>query len=235
MAYYKTEAILLRRHSLGEADRILTLLSPDVGKIRAVAKGVRRGRSKLAGHLEPFVVSDVRMAKGRNLDVITSAQGKQYFNPADGDLGKLALAHLLLEICDKILPEDEPQPEVFDLLLECLSGLQNGLDPQLVRHYFYVRLLQPMGHRPELTTDHGTTAYYLLLQSGQLSVQPTDEASAKMSPDQLKLWRLIFSNPLSQVARVVNAVDLALEAQSTAERFYDYQFGVRFRSEQILA
>jgi len=103
MAYYKTEAILLRRHSLGEADRILTLLSPDLGKIRAVAKGVRRGRSKLAGHLEPFVVSDVRMAKGRNLDVITSAQGKQYFNPADGDLGKLALAHLLLEICDKIL------------------------------------------------------------------------------------------------------------------------------------
>ena len=234
MTYYKTQGVLLRRHNLGEADRILTLLTPDQGKIKVVAKGVRKGRSKMAGHLEPFVVVDLHIAKGRNLDIITSARGQRYYDPAHSQLDQLALAHLLLEICDKVLTEQQPQPEAYALLLEALGAMELGVDPNLVRHYFYVRLLDSLGHRPEIHNELDRQEYYLLLQSGLLSDNRTSEDSAVVSVDTVKLWRLMYANPLEQVARVTTASELASKAQASIERFYDYQFGVRFRSEQIL-
>ncbi len=231
---YKTQAILLRRHNLGEADRILTLLSPELGKIRVVAKGVRRGRSKLAGHLEPFVVTNLHVAKGRNLDIVTSAQGGRYFTLASSQLERLGLAHLLLEICDKLLVEHQPQPVAFALLIEVLEAIEVGVEVSLARHYFYVKLLDSLGHRPEINADLSGQEYYLLLQSGSLAVSRPAEESVVLPEDVVKLWRLIFANSLAQVARVSTAVVLAQSAQASVERFYDYQFGVRFYSETIL-
>lgn len=234
MTYYKTQGVLLRRHNLGEADRILTLLTPDQGKIKVVAKGVRKGRSKMAGHLEPFVVVDLHIAKGRNLDIITSARGQRYYNPAHSQLDQLALAHLLLEICDKVLTEQQPQPEAYALLAECLGAIEQGMDGNLVRHYFYVKLLDSLGHKPEISSDLDRPEYYLLLQSGSLANARPNEDSAVLPVDVVKLWRLMYTNPLEQVARVTTATQLARGAQASIERFYDYQFGVRFRSEAIL-
>lgn len=234
MSYYKAQATLLRRHSLGEADRILTVLSAEHGKLKLVAKGVRRGKSKLAGHLEPFIVTNLHIAKGRNLDVITSARGQRYYQLASGDLTKLALSHLLLEICDKVLPEAEPHPEAFYLLTEVLEALEQDTHPALVRHYFYVRLLDALGHRPQIDAELDGSAYYLLLESGQLTKSRGGEDSAPMKSDSIKLWRLMYSNPLKQIARITSAVEIAQQAQPAIERFYDYQFGVRFSSETVL-
>lgn len=235
MAYYKTEGILLRRHNLGEADRILTVLCPELGKIRVVAKGVRRGRSKLAGHLEPFVITKLQLAKGRNLDVVTSAQGQRYYRLANAELDRLALAHLLLEICDKVLTEDEPHEAAYALLNECLEALESGIDTGLIRHYFYVKLLDSLGHKPEIAIELEKPVYYLLLSSGTLQAQRPMEDSAELSADVLKLWRLVYSNSIAQVARISSAAALSRNAQPSIERFYDYQVGVRFRSELILA
>lgn len=234
MAYYKTEGLLLRRHNLGEADRILTIFSPDLGKIRAVAKGVRRGKSKLAGHLEPFVVTKLQIAKGRNLDIITSAQGQYHYRLASAELERLALAHLLLEICDRVLTEQEPHGQAYSLLNECLAALESGVDPELIRHYFYVKLLDSMGHRPEIDIEFTQPTYYLLLTSGTLQAQRPLEESAEVSQEVLKLWRLVYANSLKQVARIATATQLAHTAQPSIERFYDYQVGVRFRSETML-
>lgn len=235
MTYYKTEGILLRRHNLGEADRILTLLSPELGKVRVVAKGVRRGRSKLAGHLEPFVVTQLHIAKGRNLDIVTSAQGVRYYKLASAELEQLGLAHLLLEMCDKVLTEQQPHPEAYELLCEVLGGLEGGVEPSLVRHYFFVKLLDSLGHRPEIDNELGSAEYYLLLQSGRLTTARPIEESVILPQDVVKLWRLIYANSLAQVARIASAPQLARVAQPSVERFYDYQFGVRFYSEKMLS
>lgn len=234
MTHYKTEAILLRRHNLGEADRILTLLSPELGKVRVVAKGVRKGRSKLAGHLEPFVVTQLHIAKGRNLDIVTSAQGTRYYKLASAELDRLGLAHLLLEICDKVLTEQQPQPDAYRLVCEALDALERGVAPSLVRHYFFVRLLDYLGHRPEITDELDNAEYYLLLQSGRLTVARPLEESVMLPLNVVKLWRLIYGNSLHQIARIATASELARSAQPSVERFYDYQFGVRFYSEKML-
>ena len=83
---YQTEAIIIKKTKLGEADRILTLYTPHLGKIQAVAKGVRRPRSKLAGHLELLTHSQVSLARGRNLETITGSQTINSFLPLKSDL-----------------------------------------------------------------------------------------------------------------------------------------------------
>src|SRR6266436_5729191 len=83
---YTTEAIVLRRTDFGEADRILTLFTPTYGKVRAVAKGVRRTTSRLAGHLEPFTRTQLLLATGRDLDIVTQAEARERLDALRGDL-----------------------------------------------------------------------------------------------------------------------------------------------------
>src|SRR5215472_14024187 len=83
---YRTEAIVLRRKDIGEADRILTLFTPQLGKVRAVAKGIRKPRSRKAGHLELFTCTRLLLAVGRDLDIITQAEGLEPYRPLRDDL-----------------------------------------------------------------------------------------------------------------------------------------------------
>ncbi|TME36567.1 MAG: DNA repair protein RecO, partial [Chloroflexi bacterium] len=102
---YRTPAVILKRTDLGEADRIVTFFSRDVGKIRAVAKGVRRTTSRSAGHLEPFTLSDVMFAVGRELDVISQADTLEAFREIREDLELTTHAYYLAEVVD-LLTED---------------------------------------------------------------------------------------------------------------------------------
>src|SRR3990170_1939622 len=95
---YQTEAIIIRKTKLGEADRILTLYTPYLGKIRAVAKGVRRPRSKMSGHLELLTHSQVSLARGRNLDTITGCQTINSFLPLKSHLWLTACALYVAEL-----------------------------------------------------------------------------------------------------------------------------------------
>src|SRR5919202_417621 len=98
---YTTEAIVLKRQNLGEADRIVTLYTPDEGKLRAVAKGVRRPASRLAGHLELFSLTLVQLARGRELDVVAQAETRQAFRNVREDLARTSQAYYALELVDR--------------------------------------------------------------------------------------------------------------------------------------
>src|SRR3989304_4519194 len=102
---YKTEAVVVRAMDLGEADRILTLLTPGLGKLRAVAKGVRRSQSKLGGHLDLLTRSSVMVARGKNLDIITQAQGLDSFLPLRNDLMRLGCGLYAAELAERFTPE----------------------------------------------------------------------------------------------------------------------------------
>src|SRR5512136_3128624 len=95
---YQTEAVIIKKTKLGEADRVLTLCTPDLGKIQAVAKGVRRPRSKLAGHLELLTHSLVSLARGRNLDTIIGSQTINSFLPLKTDLSLASRALYVTEL-----------------------------------------------------------------------------------------------------------------------------------------
>jgi len=135
---------------LGEADRIVTLFSRDEGKIRAVAKGVRRTTSRAAGHLEPFTLSDVLLAVGRELDVISQVDTLESFRTIRENLELSTHAYYLAEVVDLLTEDRQENRLVFDILVACLRALPDAADTRLVLIIFHVMLLDALGYRPEL-------------------------------------------------------------------------------------
>jgi DNA repair protein RecO (recombination protein O) len=147
---YQTEAIVIKKTKLGEADRILTLLTPYAGKVRAVAKGVRRPKSKMAGHLELLTHSQVSLAHGRNLETVTGSQTINAFLPLKSDLDLTSSGLYVAELSDQFSVEHQENREVFALLLATLGWLCQPNSREIVLRYFEMRLLVLTGYRPEL-------------------------------------------------------------------------------------
>lgn len=142
---YKTEGIILRRRNIGEADSIFTVFSPTEGKFDAVAKGVRKPRSHMRGHLEPLTKCRVMIAKGRSLDVLTQAENVTSYLGIRDDLDRLATGLYAAELIDRFLGEREAAPEAYALLSALLDGLDEGQTVDLAR-WFEVQLLQQSGY-----------------------------------------------------------------------------------------
>jgi DNA repair protein RecO (recombination protein O) len=147
----KTEAIVLRRMDMGEADRLVILFSPIAGKLRAIAKGVRRPRSRKAGHLEPFTRVEIVLARGRELDIISQASAIDHFPEFGQDLERLGEAAYAVELLDRFTVEGGESGGLYRLLMETLQRLRRSdLPPSLVMCYYELRLLDITGFRPEL-------------------------------------------------------------------------------------
>jgi DNA repair protein RecO (recombination protein O) len=147
MTSYKLDAIILKRINLGEADRIITAFSDKEGKIRFVAKGSRRPKSKLAGSIEPFCLSNLLLSKGRSLDILNSAQIKANFLGLNPNLEELKTAGAIAEIIDKNIPDNFPSNSVFVLLVNSLSKIKEN--PKMVKVFFEINFLSLSGLLPE--------------------------------------------------------------------------------------
>ncbi len=141
---------MLRRRDLGEADRILTLFTPDHGKLRATAKGIRKPRSRKAGHLELFTRTALLIHKGRDLDVITQAQLVDAHRPLREDLLRGAYAAYAVELLDRFTPERQEHRDMYDLLRRALTWIDRASDLGLAARFYELRLLGLAGFQPEL-------------------------------------------------------------------------------------
>ncbi|BBG03457.1 MULTISPECIES: DNA repair protein RecO [Pseudonocardia] len=151
---YRDTGIVLRVQKLGEADRIVTMLTRQRGKIRVVAKGVRRTRSRWGARLEPFNHVDVQCYTGRTLDVVTQAQTLDAFAPAIvADWGAYSCGCAILETADRLVSEEgEPSLRVYLLLLGATRALADGLrEPALVLDAFLLRAMSHAGWAPSLS------------------------------------------------------------------------------------
>lgn len=141
---YRCEGIILRRRNLGEADTIFTVYSPSEGKFDAIAKGVRKARSRMRGHLEPLSRSRLLLAKGRSLDVFTQAETIEGYRGIREDLGLGAAAIYCAELIDRFTEDSAPHPEIYRLVLETFDALEGGAPGWVVRQ-FELRLLAMLG------------------------------------------------------------------------------------------
>lgn len=148
---YSTEAIALKRMDFGEADRILTVVTPHYGKLRLMAKGVRKTTSRMGGHLELFAHSQLLVARGRELDVVTQASTIEPFRLLRESLERISFAYHLAELVDGFLQDRDEHPEVFLLLRDALGGLDSGdVSKLLIARHFELHLLAAVGFRPQL-------------------------------------------------------------------------------------
>ena len=153
MSLYRDEAIVLRTQKLGEADRIITLLARRTGRVRAVAKGVRRTKSRFGARLEPFTHVDLQLYAGRSLDIVTQAETlRPYGERLTGDYPRYTAGVAMLETAERFTPEEkEPALRQFLLLVGGLRTLgAREHDPRLVLDAYLLRSLAVAGYAPSL-------------------------------------------------------------------------------------
>ncbi len=151
---YRDEAIVLRTHKLGEADRIITLLTRQHGRVRAVAKGVRKTTSRWGSRLEPFTHVDLQLAEGRNLDVVTQADTLDPFPSRLGDhYDRYTAGTVMLETADRLVTEEkQPSLQQFLLLVGGLRAMTSGEHaPAQILDSYLLRSLAVAGYAPSFT------------------------------------------------------------------------------------
>ncbi len=155
---FRVEGIILQHTDFGEADRLLTIYTRELGKIRAVVKGVRKPRSRKAGHLEPFTRAALLLARGRDLFILTQAEAIEFYSLLKEDLVLLGYGSYLLELLTSFTYEGEENQNLYRVVRNALSRLDRGDDPNLVTHYYEIRLLDLVGYRPQLFNCANCTA-----------------------------------------------------------------------------
>lgn len=147
----RVEAVVLRHSDWGEADRLLSLFTRELGKQRAVAKGARKMRSRKAGHIEPFTRVVLMLARGRDMWIVTQAETVDAYQPLREDLLLTSYAAYVIELLDRFTYEEGENRALYNLLVDTLERLTCD-EPYLVLRYYEIRLLDLMGFRPELSS-----------------------------------------------------------------------------------
>lgn len=213
MNQIRTEAIIVHRTNYGEADRILHLLTPDHGVVSVIAKGARREKSKLAGGIELFTLSDVTIMTGRSeMGTLTGARANKYFMHILDDYAKLQLGYEAIKQIRKAA-QIVPEPAFFTLLLECFEALNDPDIPgQLTEAWFWLQLAILLGVGMNLATDDNGEK---LVQGERYDYRSEEAVFAKsehgrFTTDHIKLLRLLSAqNP--RVAAQVKNVDPLFE------------------------
>ena len=146
----RVEAIVLRHTEWGEADRLLWLFTREIGKVKAVAKGVRKPRSRKAGHLEPFTRVELLLAQGRDFLIVTQAEAQESYLALRQDLVHVGYASYVIELLDRFTYEEGENIGLYRLLSDTLGRINQEPDPAFAVRYYEVRLLDLVGFRPQL-------------------------------------------------------------------------------------
>ncbi len=244
---YKTEAMILRRRSVGEADRIFDIYTPNLGRLRLKAKGVRRIKSKLAGHLEMMAVIELVIASGRQLDVITGARNKKIFTDLSTNLQKTSLAFFICELVFYLTEEGHRDTRLYRLLESSLSVLNDS--PAGERRYWRLfldnvelQMLSLLGFKPEVakcarcggsfswqnnkfSSAHGGIICRNCRVSGAIPVSPEVIKVFRLLLDRLikpSQWVNLPEAALTTLHRVLkNFIAYTLERQMKTERFLE--------------
>ena len=206
-----TTGIILKRIDYGEADRILTLLTPDQGKLHLVARGVRRVKSKLAGGIELFSVSHITFIRGRGeLGTLVSTRLERHYGNVVKDIERVQLGYQVIKLLDKAT-EDEPEPEYFQLLERTFLVLDEGtMHLELISAWFSAQLLALGGHTPNMQSDTAgkqlDAAERYNFDIAAMSFTPS--ASGRFAADHIKVLRLLFNQTEPEVLGQVQGLNL---------------------------
>ncbi len=203
MKTHSTRAIVLRRTNYGEADRILQLLTPE-GRRSVMAKGVRREKSKLAGGIELFAISDVVLGEGKGeLGILTSARLVQFYRHIMEDYDRMQFGYLTIKLIARA-SETVDEPEWYDMLAEILMGLDSQISLELVQTWFYLRYAGLLGHELNLTIDVNgdklTAEREYRYDVGEQGL--IERPGGEITGEHIKLLRLISSKSLKILAQI---------------------------------
>jgi DNA repair protein RecO (recombination protein O) len=201
VSLYRDEAVVLRTQKLGEADRIITLLTREHGRVRGVAKGVRRTKSKFGARLEPGSHVDIQLYTGRTFDTVTQVESiSNYGEALTDDYSRWTIAGTILEAAERFTShEHEPALQEFKLVTGALKALaDNKYDPSMILDAYLLRSLAVGGYAPSLVNCSkcdapGPHRYFSLVGGGSVCADCRPSASATPALETLKLMSDLIS------------------------------------------
>jgi DNA repair protein RecO (recombination protein O) len=232
---YRDQGVVLRTIRLGEADRIVTFVTQAHGKVRAVAKGVRKTKSRFGARMEPMSHVVVQFYEGRELDIVTQAETIDHFRPIRDDLDRVGKAQSLLEAVDQVAQEREPNPRLYSMLVGALRALAERDSPLVVPAFFW-KLLSVEGAHPMLDAcascgaDAELVAFEMTM--GGVLCRSCRQGQA-VSADALALVRRILGGGLADVLREP-AGPATHEVEHLASRALEAHLERRLRSLHVL-
>lgn len=241
MPVYKTEAIVIRRRNLGEADRIVTLLTRDHGKLGVVAKGARKPKSRFAGRLELFTHLRALLAVGRSLDVVSQVEVVDAFAGVRDDLLRLGYASLLAEVTDRATAERHAAPELFGLLRSALELIRDD-DPERAGLWFLARVLVLTGYAP--VVDRCVVCGRRLAASPAFSLalgglvceddRAKDPQSLPMSGASVKTLSFLLQAGPQVLRRLALTRAMRADLGHLLQKYVEYRFDARLKSPGII-
>jgi len=232
---YRDEGVVLRTYRLGEADRIVVLCTRRHGKVRAVAKGVRKTKSKFGSRLEPTSHVALQLYEGRELDIVTQVDSIDHFRAIRDDLDRLTRASTMLEVVDQLSQEGGINPRLYQMLIGGLRALSDHNGPLVVPAFFW-KLLALEGYRPILDgcAECGRTDDLVAfdLESGGVLCADHRRGVA-ITPEALDLMRRILGG---QLGAALNEPESAAtrEIDHLATRAVEHHLERRLRSATVL-
>ncbi|QWW19023.1 DNA repair protein RecO [Schaalia sp. 19OD2882] len=240
MRTYRDEAVVLRTHKLGEADRIVTLLTREHGQVRAVAKGVRRTTSKFGARLEPFGVIDVQLHKGRTLDTVTQVETiTAHGHDLAADFDLYACAHVLVETAERLTGDGEDSTHSqYLLLVGALFALSHRRhDPNLVLTSYMLRALAIAGWAPScfdcaVCGSQGPHRSFSIPEGGAVCLACRPTGAAAPSPEAMDLMGDLLSGDWGRAD--ASETWARGEARALVTSYTQWHLERRLRSVQVL-
>jgi DNA repair protein RecO (recombination protein O) len=240
---YRTEGIVLKGYNYGEADRILTLITPNNGKLRAVAKGIRKTKSRMSGHLDLFTRSTLFVARGRQLDIVTQAETIDNFRGVRDDLWRSTYCHYVAELLDGFSAEALSNYPLYALSVQTFHRLATAPNCDLVVRSFELQLLGHTGYRPQLHQCLGCDAS-IQPEGNRFSAKmggvlcpvcaPMDASAPQISPVALKALRNLQVNEGAMLRLPELENEVRQEVATRLSEYISYRLEARPRSLAFL-
>jgi DNA repair protein RecO (recombination protein O) len=244
LSTYKQEAVVLRAYDLGEADRILTLLTEGRGLRRAVAKGVKRTKSKFGGRLEPFTHVNAVLHEGRNLDTVVQVDIMRSYSSVRSDFDKFLFGEAMLEMIEKSLQDNQSIPRLFEALCITLDILEGEVaNPSLLLAAFELKVCALIGYHPHLDCclhcgkEIGDELAYIDLTGGGLACSACSgglQNRMAISPHNLSILRFLLREDMTSIACRKESPVTCREVLITASRFSESFLERPLRSQQVV-
>ncbi|MFH1112106.1 MAG: DNA repair protein RecO [Patescibacteria group bacterium] len=244
MSYYQTKGLTLKRRDSGEDDRLFVVYTKHFGKVEVLAKGGKKIKSKLVGHLEPFLLSEVLVARGINYDKLAGSNSLHRFNNIWQDTLKISLADCCLELVDVLTKPAQPDQEIYELLaktLHLLDQLKNK--PALINltKIFSWQLLSHLGYQPELFNClicrqkivKGNN-FFDPAKGGLVCQKCSSHDLLAISDNAIKVLRLFLVKDITDFARLKINDQLKEEVNKVVDFFVKEHLGQELKSHLFL-
>lgn len=237
----KVEGIVLRASSYGETDKIVTIFSRELGKRAVMARGAKKPTSRLASISQPFTYAYFLVQQGRGMGTLQQGEIIDSMRSIREDIFATAYASFIMELIDKLIENEAPKPQLFDILQQALQAISEEYDPEAISLFVEWKLLPTAGIYPILhqCANCGATDGEFAFSFAQIGFLchrcfSVDPYLIRLTPSQIKLIRTFYTVPIEQVGKLTLKKETKGFIKKIVRTIYSEQVGIRLKSQSFL-